>query len=169
MLQYLYLIFLLSFSLVLEVLLRSVGLYVPLAAFAVFYAACLSGLVPGVIFALVVGFLADTLLGYTQPFSMLFYPLLLPMVWLLREEYLQPHYLPVQMGCGSLMVILVLLPPVPIRSDWHTALELLPSFFLSSLFSAILLPLFILLADQFSYLLNLRTYARGLRVKRSRN
>lgn len=169
MLQYLYLIFLLSLSLVLEVLLRSVGLYVPLAAFAVFYSACLCGLMPGVIFGLIAGFLVDSLLGYIQPFSMLFYPLLLPLVWLLKEEHLAPRSLPVQMGCGSLTVVLVLLPSVPIRGGWHTALELLPPFFLASLFAALLLPLYILLADQFSCLLNLRTYARGISTKRGRD
>ena len=63
MLQYFYLIFLLSCSLILEVLFRSVGLYIPLAAFAVFYTACLCGLVPGVLFGFAAGFLIDSLLG----------------------------------------------------------------------------------------------------------
>ena len=166
MIQYLYLIFLLSASLVLEVLLRSVGMYVPLSAFAVFYAAFLCGLLPGALFGLAAGFLLDSLLGYTQPFSMLLYLLLLPLVWLLKEEHFDPKALWYQMGTGLLMVILLLLPPVPIRGGWQVTLELLPSFFLASLFSAFLLPLFILLADFFADLLNLRTYASSSRYRK---
>lgn len=169
MLQYLYLIFLLSCSLVLEVLFRSVGLYVPLAAFAVFYAACLGGIVPGVIFGFAAGFLVDSLLGYPAPLSMLFYPLLLPMVWLLKEEHLNANSLLFQMGFGSLTVILVQLPVVPWRNGWQTTLELLPAFFLASLFAALLLPFFILIADSFSGALRLRTYTRNFSTGRERD
>ncbi len=159
MLQYFYLIFLLSVSLVLEVLLRSAGLYVPLSAFAVFYAAFLCGIVPGVLFGLAAGFLLDSLLGHGQPVSMLCYLLLLLPVWLLRENHFEARALWIQTGVGFLTVLLVQLPPVPVRGGWQTTLELLPSFFLASLFSALLLPAFILAADFFSGALNLRTYA----------
>lgn len=169
MLQYLYLIFLLSVSLVPEVLFRSVGLYVPLSAFAVFYAAFLCGLVPGALFGLAAGFLVDTLLGYSNPFSMLLYLLLLPPVWLLQEDHLNPKALWVQMGIGSLIVLLVQLPAAPIRGGWQVTLELLPSFFLASLFAALLFPLFILVADLFSGLLNLRTYASLFYSRRTHN
>lgn len=169
MLQYLYLIFLLSVSLVLEVLLRSVGLYVPLSAFAVFYAAFLGGLLPGVFFGLAAGFLIDSLLGHVYPFSMLLYLLLLPPVWLLKEEHFSPASIWVQMGIGSLIVLLIPLPPVPIRGGWQITLELLPSFFLASLFAALLLPLFILVADLFSGLLNLKTYVSCARYRRTRD
>ena len=169
MLQYFYLIFLLSCSLILEVLFRSVGLYIPLAAFAVFYAACLCGLVPGVLFGFAAGFLIDSLLGYPAPYSMLFYPLLLPMVWLLKEEQLNANSLLFQMGFGSLTVILVQLPVVPWRNGWQVTLELLPAFFLASLFAAMLLPFFILIADRFSEAMCLRTYTRSFSTGKERD
>ena len=67
----------------------------------------------------------------------------------------------------SLSVLLVLLPPVPFRGGWQITLELLPSFFLASLFSALLLPFFILMADGFSGLLKLRTYTACSRYRRT--
>ncbi len=167
MVQYLYLIFLLSVSLVLEVLFRSVGIYVPLSAFAVFYAAFLCGFLPGTLFGLAAGFLIDSLLGHVYPVSMLFYLLLLLPVWLLRENHFDPRALWIQMGIGFLTVLLVLLPPVPFRGGWQITLELLPSFFLASLFSALLLPFFILMADGFSGLLKLRTYTACSRYRRT--
>ena len=169
MLQYLYLLFLLSCSLVLEVMFRSVGLYVPLTAFAVFYTACLGALVPGILFGFNAGFLLDSLLGCTAPVSMLLYPLLLPMVWFLKEEHLNANSLLFQMGFGSLTVILVQLPAVPFRSGWQVTLELLPSLFLASLFAAILLPVFILIADRFSGALRLQTYERCFSVGKERD
>ena len=169
MLQYFYLIFLLSCSLILEVLFRSVGLYIPLAAFAVFYTACLCGLVPGVLFGFAAGFLIDSLLGYPAPYSMLFYPLLLPMVWLLKEEQLNANSLLFQMGFGSLTVILVQLPVVPWRNGWQVTLELLPAFFLASLFAAMLLPFFISIADRFSDAMCLRTYTRSFSTGKERD
>lgn len=169
MIQYLYLIFLLSFSVVLEVLFRSVGLYMPFAAFAVFYAASLCGVVPGIGFGLVAGFLLDSLLGYEYPVSMLLFLLILPISWLVREDFLRPNSLLIQMGIGSLFVVLVQLPVIPLIGSWHVTLELLPNLFLASLFSALLLPFFIMVADRIASLLNLRTYAGWLQVKRNRN
>ncbi|MBO5959097.1 MAG: hypothetical protein J6Q65_03145 [Lentisphaeria bacterium] len=166
MIQYLYLIFLTLLALAAEALLRSAGFYLPLTAFAVFYAACIGGILPGVAFALVAGFLLDSFFGYSFTISALLYLLILPIVWGLKDQYVEPGSVLIQMAVGAILVLLVLLPPIPVQGGWRVTLDLLPMLFLSSLFSALLLPLYIIWADHVAERLVLRTYAVDFRQRR---
>lgn len=166
MIHYLYLIFLISLGVSLEVIFRSFGLFLPFTAFAVFYAGCARGLVPCAVFAGIAGFILDSLFGYTVPVSCLLLLLILPIVWGLKDQYVEADSFLIQMGIGALLVILITLPSIPFRAGWSVTLELLPSLFLASVFSALLLPFYIYIADRIATALALGTYSTGLLKKR---
>lgn len=163
----LFLSFLTVASVLLEALIRSAGLFLPLAVCSVFYFSYLHGPAAGVPVALTAGFLLDAVFGYSAAFSALAMLSAVPAAWFLRDavESESPLFL---IPAGALLPLFTTLPPVLIRGGFGTALELLPHLFLASVAGALLLPATVMLFDRFAALLALPLF-RDVKKKRRRH
>ncbi len=156
----------LSAGLVLEALLRSAGFCLPLTAYAVFYCACVAGTGAGLAAAFFAGFALDSILGYSAPWSIPAFALILLPAWLLRNmiESDSPLLL---VWVGAVLPLMTLLPVFPLRGGWNVTEDQLPALFLAAVLSAALLPLTVSVLDHFSGLLGLARYDEIKRRERT--
>ena len=146
-----YVFLIIFFSTLLELLLDSIGISLPLIAIACFYLAVAHGLWGGLSCALLGGVSVDFLLGREHPFSVLLLLLViaLAMLWLYRLEASSPLLLCIP---GALLPFIVWVPwaaPAWVSSiGWLSSLfDCLSGALLASLCSAILLPLSVMAFD----------------------
>ena len=159
MTRFLYYFFVLSAALIVEVLLRTIGFWLPLTAFGLFYLTSIRGIVSGVVCAFLTGFLLDALFFHTIPVAALTLQSAVLAAWLLRDGLkMMPPSPWLLMACGALLPLTVLLPPIPFRGGWSLTLESLPILFLSALILAVLLPLTAAILDHFSGRLGLEQF-----------
>ncbi len=166
MIRFLFHFLVFSVCLLLEALLRAAGFCLPLTAFAVFYCVFAAGPLYGFIFALLSGFFLDSILAHAAPLNMLTLSAVVPGAWFLRD-IIESDSVLLLIGTGALLPLIVLFPLFPVRGGWHITMELLPALFLSSIFSAVLLPGTVSLLNYFSRRLNLPEFYDYRRNRRN--
>jgi len=167
MTAFLFITILTSASLILEVIMRGMGLFLPFTVCSVFYFAYIYGSAAGIPLALIAGFLLDAVFGHAIQYSALTMLAAVPAAWILRDLvdsesalYLIPS--------GAFLPLFVTLPPVILRGGWRTALDLLPHLFLASVLCALMLPWMVSLGDKLGGRLALPRF-RDVKAKRRRH
>lgn len=151
-----------SLWLILEALTRSLGLFLPLTAFAVFYFSCTQGLKTGAITAAVFGILLNGIYGNITLLSPLLLMAAIPFALFFRRNITNFSLLlpPV---AGGLITLLIVPLHILHCGGIPTLMTLAPNLFISVLFSVLLLPALIMLSDKISTLLALTSFSEIMR------
>ncbi len=144
-------------TILLEALLRCLGIFLPLLGLFVFYAVVVFGPGTGFTLAVLGGAALDFILGHSTPVSALALSLTggLSLFWLYKVE---SDSIPMLALPGALIPILSYLPLMLWNGGIVFLFHHLPDLFLSSFCAAFLLPLEILILDLLNQRLELKLY-----------
>lgn len=158
MIRFLYIALWCSIWLILEALIRSLGLFLPLTAFAVFYFSCTQGLKTGLIAAAVFGILLNGIYGNITLLSPVLLMTVIPFALFFRRNITPYSFLLLPMAGG--LITLFIVPLHILHYGGIPALvALAPNLFISFLFSVLLLPGLVTLSDKLSSFLALTRFA----------
>ena len=144
-----------------QLLCGGLGLYLPVVAVLIFYAATVTGTVRGIIYSLVFGIIIDIFMGWGFPWSTL---ACLAIVFFAGfwgdRQMLRPAIINFFPGMIAAAVQLLFLLPGRIGSGFGSFLwsVWLPVFVAGIIFGAVFLPLTVTVLDYFSFLLKLPRY-----------
>lgn len=147
-----------SLWLVLEALSRSLGLFLPLTAFSVFYFSCTSGLKTGLIAAAVFGILLNGIYGHISLLSPILLMIAVPFALLFRKN-ISNYSLLLLPAVGGLLTLLITPLHILHYGGVPALMALAPNLFISFLFSVLLLPALTALSDKLSAPLGLTRFA----------
>ncbi len=157
-----YILFFTTFSVTIELILRSFGLYLPLAALFLFYAAIVFGYRAGAAAALLAACGLDFMSGNPHPYALPAFGLVIALAWFwlnkVESESIFLHVVP-----GALIPLLAWFCTLLFFPDslFPNLFAQLPGVVIASFFCALLLPLEIFLFDTMNEKLGIDLYTNA--------
>lgn len=162
MIHFLFIALWCSLWLIVEALTRSIGLFLPLTAFAVFYFSCTAGLKTGAITAAVFGILLNGIFGHITLLSPFLLMTAIPLALIFRRNITNFSLLLLP-ATGGLLALFTVTLHILHFGGIPALVALAPNLFISILFSVPLLPVMIMLSDKVSTPLALMPFSELMR------
>jgi hypothetical protein len=150
----------------------NLGIYLPVAAILVFYAATAAGLVRGLVYSIFFGIIVDIFTGWSLPWNTFAYLaiVLFARFWCGRQA-LRPavvNFFP-GMAAAAIQLLMILPGKMSGGGSWHFLLGVwLPIFAVGIVFGAVSLPLAVAALDYLSSRLKLPRYQDACRYPEPR-